>query len=187
MSVPVEILEDILRAVSTLNDSINELRKQLAAVQDALNSKIEELRSTIVSIQSQISELRQSSQRQLLTDREQRVILELVNAGRVVSSHMYRLETMLTAHREFILKISDSLSSIVNQLASSLSEFKDVKSLVLLSIRDVADKINLILSEIAKYREDIVVLLEELKLELRSLRDSIESLKEVLTTTLSKR
>ncbi len=186
MSVPVEMLEDILRAVMSLTGMIDELKKMFAALQDSVSANINELKSSITNIQSQLAELRQSTQRASLSDREQRLIMELVNAGRIVSSHVYRLETMLTAHREFILKISDSLSSIVNQLASSLNEFKDVKSLLLLTSKDITDKIGLILSEISKCREDVTVLLEELKLDIRSLRESIESLKEILTTTLSK-
>ncbi len=187
MSIPAELLEDILRAVTSLTDSVNELRKVISALQDAVNARIDEIKNAIMALQSQISELRQSSHRLSITEREQRLISELVSTGRIVSSHVYRLETLLAAHREFIAKIGDSLSSIINQLASSINEFKDVKSLLLLSTKEITDKINLVLSEITKYREDILVLLEELKLDIRSLRDSIETLKEVLTTTLSKR
>ena len=180
-----ELLEELLRSVSSLAMSIEELRKNVQSLSQTVETGFSELRNTISAIQSQLGEIRRQQEGRVL-DREYRLIADLTSTSRVLSSHVAKLETMLTAHREFVSKLSDTLSTAINQLATIATDLKDLKTLLAVLSKQFEDRVGALSSEVTRYRDDLIVLLEELRLEIRRLRESIDSLKEVLTTMLTR-
>ncbi len=161
----IEILEEILRGVSNMNSAIQELGRS-----------VQELKEQMQSLQEEVKRL--SSQ--ISTERGRDRTMEVVVFLRSLSTSISRLETSLIAHREFLTSIRDSISSLMTNLSSYAADVKDVKTLLTVYLKEVEEKVEAALSELSRYREDMLTLLEDVKLEIRKLRETFDSLKDVL-------
>ncbi|NPA23277.1 MAG: hypothetical protein GXO23_03165 [Crenarchaeota archaeon] len=161
----IEMLEEILRGMSNMNMTLQELGKS-----------IQELKEQVQNLQEEVKKL--SSQ--VTAERGRDRTVEVVVFLRSLSTSISRLETSLIAHREFLTSIRDSIANLMNNLSTYAADIKDVKTLLTVYLKDVEEKVESALSELSRYREDMLMLLEDIKLELRKLRETFDSLKDVL-------
>jgi len=161
----IEMLEEVLRGISSMNMALQELGKS-----------VQELKEQVQNLQEEVRRLAGQVTVEKGRDRSMEVVIFL----RSLSTSISRLETSLIAHREFLTSIRDSISNLMNTLSTYAADVKDVKTLLTVYLKDVEEKICSAISELSRYREDMLTLLEDVKLEIRKLRETFDSLKDVL-------